>query len=401
MRIAYLDAFSGVSGDMTVGALLDLGVPLAAVQDAIGVLGLAGVETWTERVERSGIAATKFHVRVHGERPDPPGGHRHHHHGHRAYRDIRALLAASRLEPRVRERALAIFARLAEAEGEAHGVAADDVTFHEVGALDAIVDVVGAAVGVTHLGVDRVYCSALPMGGGMVHAAHGPLPVPGPAVAALVRGRPVRFDDGASELVTPTGAAIVATLAATEPVPELRVERVGYGAGDRVLPDRPNLLRIVLGEPATAVGSDEVVVLEATIDDTLPELWEHVLERLFESGAKDAFLEPVVMKKSRPGVTLRVIAAAADRDRLAAVVFAETSTIGLRWAPWRRLVLPRETVHVETEYGTVAVKVATAPNGTRNLAPEFEDCRRLARERGVAAKLVYQAALAAAHRQGR
>jgi uncharacterized protein (DUF111 family) len=211
----------------------------------------------------------------------------------------------------------------------------------------------------------------------------------------------VRFDDGASELVTPTGAAIVATLAATEPVPELRVERVGYGAGDRVLPDRPNLLRIVLGEPATAVGSDEVVVLEATIDDTLPELWEHVLERLFESGAKDAFLEPVVMKKSRPGVTLRVIAAAADRDRLAAVVFAETSTIGLRWAPWRRLVLPRETVHVETEYGTVAVKVATAPNGTRNLAPEFEDCRRLARERGVAAKLVYQAALAAAHRQGR
>ena len=401
MRIAYLDAFSGVSGDMTVGALLDLGVPLAVVQDAIGSLALAGVETWTERVERSGIAATKFHVRVHGEHPDPSGSHPHHQHGHRAYRDIRSLLVASRLEARVRERALAVFARLAEAEGEAHGVAVDDVTFHEVGALDAIVDVVGAAAGVTHLGVERIYCSALPMGGGMVHAAHGPLPVPGPAVAALVRGRAVRFDDGASELVTPTGAAIVAALAATESVPELRVERVGYGAGDRVLADRPNLLRIVLGEPVSAVASDDVVVLEATVDDTLPELWEHVLERLLEAGAKDAFLEPVVMKKSRPGVTLRVIAAAADRDRLAAVIFAETSTIGLRWAPWRRLVLPRETRRVETEYGTVAVKVATAPDGATNLAPEFEDCRRLARERGVAAKLVYQAALAAAHRQGR
>jgi uncharacterized protein (DUF111 family) len=180
------------------------------------------------------------------------------------------------------------------------------------------------------------------------------------------------------------------------------VERVGYGAGDRVLADRPNLLRIVLGEPVAALANDDhVVVLEATVDDTLPELWEHVLERLLDAGAKDAFLEPVVMKKSRPGVTLRVIAAAADRDRLAAVIFAETSTIGLRWAPWRRLVLPRETRIVETEYGPVAVKVATAPGGTTNLAPEFEDCRRLARERGVAAKLVYQAALAAAHRQGR
>ena len=403
MRIAYLDAFSGVSGDMTVGALLDLGVPLAVVRDAIDTLALRGIDLSTERVERSGIAATKFHVRVHGEHPDPPGGHRHHHdqHGHRAYRDIRTLLETSRLDARVRERALAIFARLADAEGEAHGLAADDVTFHEVGALDAIVDVVGAAAGVTHLGIDRLYCSALPMGAGMVRAAHGPLPVPGPAVAALVRGRVVRFDDGASELVTPTGAAIVAALAAAEPVPALRVDRIGYGAGDRVLQDRPNLLRIVLGEPVPPAAGDEVVVLEATVDDTLPELWEHVLERLLECGAKDAFLEPVVMKKSRPGVTLCVIAAAEDRDRIAGVIFAETSTIGLRWAPWRRIVLPRETRAVETEYGTVGVKVAVGPDGTANLAPEFEDCRRLARARGVAAKLVYQAALAAAHRQGK
>ncbi|HWP65703.1 MAG TPA: nickel pincer cofactor biosynthesis protein LarC [Candidatus Limnocylindria bacterium] len=401
MRIAYLDAFSGVAGDMTVGALLDLGMPIELVRGAIDALGLRGVELSAERVERGGIAATKFHVRVHGEHPDRPGAHAHGAHGHRSWRDIRALLAASRLDAPVRERALAVFARLAEAEGEAHGVPAEDVTFHEVGALDAIVDVVGAALGFTHLGVDAVHCSALPLGRGMVQAAHGPLPVPGPAVAALLRGRAVRLDDGATELVTPTGAAIVAALAAAEPVPELRVERVGYGAGDRVLADRPNLLRIVLGEATVAAGSDDVVVLEATVDDTLPELWEHVLERLLEAGAKDALLEPVVMKKSRPGVTLRVIAAAADRDRLAAIVFAETSTIGLRWAPWRRMVLRRETRTVDTVYGTVTVKVAIAPDGTANLAPEFEDCRRLARARGVAAKLVYQAALAAAHAQGR
>lgn len=398
MRIAYLDAFSGISGDMTVAALLDLGLPLAAIRAAIADLALPGVTVAAERVERGGIAATRFHVRVHGERPDSPGEHRHGRHGHRAYRDIRAALTASRLAAPVRERALAIFARLAEAEGEAHGVAADDVTFHEVGALDAIVDVVGAALGFTALGIEAVHCSALPLGRGFVETAHGTLPVPGPAVVALVRGRAVRFDDGVGELVTPTGAAIVAALAAPEEAPEVRVERVGYGAGERVLADRPNLLRIVVGETLAPGAAEDVVLLEATIDDTNPELWEHVLERLFESGAKDAFLEPVVMKKSRPGVTLRVLAAPADRDRLAGIVFAETSTIGLRWTPWRRLVLPRETRVVDTEYGPVSVKLATAPDGTVNVAPEFEECRRVARARGVALKLVYQAATAAARR---
>jgi uncharacterized protein (TIGR00299 family) protein len=383
---------------MTVGALLDLGLPLDAVRAAIDALGLPGVAVHSERVERHGIAATKFHVRVHGHHPDPPGGHRHGPHGHRAYRDIRAQLAGSTLAPPVRERALAVFARLADAESRAHGVAPEDVTFHEVGAADALVDVVGAALGVTHLGIEQIYVSALPLGGGMVHAAHGRLPVPGPAVTALVAGRAVRFEDGASELVTPTGAAIVAALARTESVPEMRVQAVGYGAGDRVLPDRPNLLRIVLGEPVVPASADEIIVLEATVDDTSPELWEHVLERLLEAGAKDAFLEPAVMKKSRPGVTLRVLAAPADRDRLAGIVFAETSTIGLRWTPWRRLVLSRETRVVETEYGAVTVKVARAPDGTENVAPEFEDCRRVARARQVALKLVYQAAVTAARR---
>ena len=392
MRIAYLDAFSGVSGDMTVGALLDLGLPLAALREAIAALALPGVEVAVERVARSGIAAAKFHVRC----PDqgPPA----HDHVHRAWAEIRDLLAGSRLAAPVKERALAVFARLAEAEGRVHGVPADAVEFHEVGALDAIVDVVGAALGFVHLGVEAVYAGPLPMGQGRLRSAHGPLPVPAPAVVLLVAGRPVRLEDGAAELVTPTGAAIVAALAQREAAPEMRIEAVGYGAGDRELADRPNLLRILLGEPVVAAGADEVVVLEATIDDMSPQLYEHVLERLLAAGARDAFLVPVVMKKSRPATMLRVLAAPADRDRLAGIVFAETSTVGLRYTTWGRLVLPREERTVETPYGTVRVKIARAPDGTVNVAPEFEDCRRLATERGVALKLVHQAAMAAALR---
>ncbi len=383
---------------MTVGALLDAGLPLDAVADAIARLNLEGVTLSSEHVERSGIAATKFHVRIDGEHPDDPSAHHHHRHAHthRPYREIRELLTASALEAPVRERALAIFAALAAAEGRVHGVATEDVTFHEVGALDAIVDVVGAAVGFTHFGVEAVFHAPLPLGSGFVDTAHGRLPVPGPAVTELVRGRRVRLGDGTSELVTPTGAAIVAALARTEPVPELDIEAVGYGAGDRVLADRPNLLRIAIGAAATAPGHDDVVVLEATIDDASPQLYEHAIERLLAAGAKDVFLVPVVMKKSRPAVMVRVLAAPADRDRLAAIVFAETSTIGLRWTTWHRLVLPREEATVETPWGPVRVKIARGPDGSRNVAPEYEDCRRLAVERGVALKHVLQAALAAA-----
>jgi len=229
-----------------------------------------------------------------------------------------------------------------------------------------------------------------------VRAAHGPLPVPAPAVVELLAGRPVRPEDGAAELVTPTGAAIVAALARPEPVPEMRITAVGYGAGERTLADRPNLLRILVGEPVVAAGTDDVVVLETTIDDMSPQLYEHVLDRLFAAGARDAFLVPVVMKKSRPATMLRVLAAPADRERLAGIVLAETSSIGLRWTTWHRVVLPREERIVETSYGAVRVKLARAPDGTVNVAPEFDDCRRLATERGVALKVVHQAALALA-----
>jgi hypothetical protein len=395
MRVLYLDAFSGISGDMTVGAFLDLGLPLAQIEDAIAVLGLAEVTVSLERVVRSGVTAAKFHVRVRGEHPDEPVRHGPAH-AHRPYAGIRDLLHESALAPPVKATALAIFQRLAEAEGRVHGVAADAVEFHEVGALDAIVDVVGAALGFVHLGVDAVYVRPLPLGQGQVHTAHGPLPVPVPAVVELLRGFPVRIGDGPGEMVTPTGAAIVAALARPGPVPELRVEALGYGAGDRTFADRPNVLRMLVGELTAAAGSDAVVVLEATIDDLNPQIYEHVLERLLTAGARDAFLVPAIMKRSRPATVLRVLAAPADRDRLAAIVFAETTTIGLRYATWERLVLAREERTVTTAYGAVRVKVARAPDGTINVAPEFEDCRRLALERGVALKVVHQAALAAA-----
>lgn len=395
MRVAYLDAFSGIAGDMTVGALVDLGLPIDAVRDAIHVLGLHGVEVWAERTARGAVAATKFQVRVHGHHPDGPHAH-HHAHGHRAWADIRALLGGGGLAPAVRDRALAIFARLAEAEGRVHGVPTDAVHFHEVGALDAIVDVVGSALGFVHLGIDVVHAAPLPLGRGFVETSHGRLPLPGPAVAELVRGRPVVLDDATTELVTPTGAAIVAALATLDPLPRLRLDAVGYGAGDRDLADRPNVLRILVGEPIAATAGDEVVVLEATIDDMSPQLYEHVLERLLAAGARDAFLVPALMKKSRPGTTLRVLVDPPDRDRLAAIVFAETSTIGLRFTTWQRLVLPREERTVATPWGAVRVKIAIAPDGTRNVAPEFDDCRRLALAAGVPLKTVHQAALAAA-----
>jgi len=388
VRIAYFDTFSGISGDMTIGALLDLGVPLGAIQTAVEAVGLRDVTLASERVDRCGIAATKFHVRDGYD-------HGHHLHPHRPYAEVRDLVAGSRLEPAVRDQALSVFARLAEAEGAAHGVPPESVEFHEVGAVDAIVDVVGAAAGLHHLGVERAWVGPLPLGQGMIRAAHGPLPVPGPAVVSLLAGRAVRFEDGGAELVTPTGAALVAALTEVGPVPALRIEAVGHGAGTRELSDRPNLLRLVLGTPVVETGRDDVIVLEATIDDMSPELYEHVIERLLAAGAKDVFLTPVVMKKSRPGVTLSVLAAPADRNRLAGLVFAETSTIGLRWTPWTRLVLQRESRRVETGYGTVSVKLATAPDGTVNVAPELDDCRRVAAARGVPLKVVHQAAVAA------
>ncbi|MBX3025891.1 nickel pincer cofactor biosynthesis protein LarC [bacterium] len=393
MRALYFDAFAGVSGDMTIGALLALGLDLEHVRAELAALPLQGYALRATPRLVHAIAAVKFEVEI-----EPRQAREHDHsHDHRAYGEIRRMIEDSRLAPRVRETALAIFARLAEAEGRVHGVAAESVTFHEVGAVDSIVDIVGTAIGLHALGVEAVYASSLPLGTGLTRSQHGVIPVPGPATVELLRGLPVRVGDGAAELVTPTGAAIVAALVdPAQPLPPLRIEAVGYGAGTRTLTDRPNVLRLLLARVEAPLAGEELVEVAATIDDANPELYAHALEAVFTAGARDAWLVPAFMKKQRPGVVLYALADAGARDAVAGAILRETTAIGLRFHTVRRAVLPRQIIDVETPYGPVRVKIATAPDGTRNIAPEYEDCRRLAREHGVALKLVYQAAIAAA-----
>ena len=389
MKLAYLDAFSGLSGDMIVGALLDCGLEIEALARELAKLELHGYRVRREARERSGIQATKFIVAIEAARD--------HAHAHRPFRDVRRLIRDSDLAPRVCELALQVFVRLAEAEGKVHGVEPDDVEFHEVGAIDSIVDVVGAAWAIDALAIGDIVVSPLPLGSGIVQSAHGPLPVPGPATAELLRGFPVRLGDGQGELVTPTGAAIVAALGRPGPLPEnLVVERVGYGAGDRELADRPNLLRVLLGAPATEIGVDSLLVLETNLDDLNPELYEHVMERLFAAGAREVFFAPIHMKKNRPAVLLSVLADPAKRDGLARVLFDETSTLGIRVVPVQRFRVEREVREVETRFGKVRVKIGKDPGGHLNVAPEYEDCKRLAVVAGVPLKIVYQEATAAA-----
>ena len=388
MKVLYIDAFSGISGDMTVGALLALGVPLDTIKDQLQLLPLGGYTVSAAARQVHGIGATKFNVEVttHG-------------HAHRPFRDIRSMLGGSRLDAAAQRIALAIFTKLAEAEGRVHGVAPDDVEFHEVGAVDSIVDIVGTAVGVTTLGIEVAYVSPLPLGSGIVQSQHGPLPVPAPATVELLRGFPTRPGDGEGELVTPTGAAIVAALATPGPAPEIGIHAVGYGAGERTLKDRPNLLRLVLGERLDAPGHEDLLVVETNIDDLNPELYDHVMERLLSAGARDVYLAPVHMKKNRPGIVLSVLCGESERERLVAIMLNETSAIGVRYYPVRRRILDRTVKEVGTAYGAVRVKVALAPDGHENLAPEYDDCKRIAIQKGVPIKRVYQAALAAAVQQ--
>jgi uncharacterized protein (TIGR00299 family) protein len=342
MRLLFFDAFAGISGDMTVGALLALGVDLERVRTELGAVPVQGYGLRSSTRTVNGIRACKFDVDVDDHAPSPA-----HSHTHRHYAEIRNMLTASGLTPRVKETALAIFARLAEAEGRVHGVSPDDVTFHEVGAVDSIVDIVGTAIGLAALAVDAVYVSSLPLGSGTVTSQHGVIPVPAPATVEVLRGFAVRIGDGAGELVTPTGAAIVAALAEPGAVlPPMCIEAVGYGAGTRTLADRPNLLRLLLGRRAAAASADELIEIAANIDDSSPEIYDHVMEQLFGAGARDVWLASAQMKKNRPATVLHVLAEPGGRDALAAIVLRETSAIGLRFHAVQRIVLPREHVTV-------------------------------------------------------
>jgi hypothetical protein len=392
MRTLYFDCFAGISGDMTLGALVAAGADARALKERLALLDLDGYGIEFETVDRSGISATRAVVNV--TKDEKP---------HRHLRDVLRIIEGSRLGDSVKQRASKIFTRLAEAEARVHNVAVERVHFHEVGAVDAIVDVVGACIGFELLGVERFAASALHVGSGMVEMEHGRFPVPPPAVAELLRGAPVYSTEVKGELVTPTGAAIVATLCESfGPLPPMRVEASGYGAGTREYEKFPNVLRVIVGETEGAgdvVASDEsdeeLNVVETNLDDVSPQVLGHLMERAFASGALDCYFTNVQMKKGRPGVLVSILCLPRDKESLTRLLFEETPTLGVRSYEVRRRALERESVTVETEFGRIAVKVGRMGGRVLSAMPEYEECREAALRAGVALRVVQEAARAA------
>jgi uncharacterized protein (TIGR00299 family) protein len=429
MRIAYLDCFSGISGDMFLGALVDAGVPAQLFEETVAALDI-GARLEISRVNRGSISATKVDAYSHGEKDLPreqywaqsrdahgEQTHRHHHspvqltehnyaaqevatlHRHDGERDlkkIREIIGKAAISDSARNTALAIFQALGEAEAKVHNTEIEQIHFHEVGAVDAMVDVVCAAVGVEALRVDEIVCSPLNVGGGTVKCAHGILPVPAPATLELLKGAPVYSSGIQAELVTPTGAAIVRTVADRfAPFPEMKVERIGYGAGTHEFTDQANVVRLTIGETQTdsKVAQETISVLEANLDDLNPQIFAYVMDRLLEEGALDAFGMPVQMKKNRPGMLLTVVCKSEDASRLSSLIFCETTTLGVRQRQERRQALARKWVTVTTRWGDVRMKVASMNGTVTNYSPEYEDCRAIASERHVALKTVMQEAV--------
>lgn len=381
MKIAYFDCFSGISGDMTLGALVDAGCNLAEMEAHLRRLPVPGWKISSERVVRRGFRATQVKV----ESSDPQR--------HRSLNEILQLIERAGLPGAISERASNIFRRLGQAEALVHGVAIEKVHFHEVGAVDAIVDIVGVAAGFEQLGVEEFFCSALNVGGGRVDTQHGNLPVPAPATAELLRGAPTYSNGIQRELVTPTGAAIVATMASKfGPQPAMTVAAIGLGAGSAELAEQPNVLRLFLGESAArqddAALDEDIIVLEVNLDDMSPQVYGYFAERALEAGALDVFSIPVQMKKNRPGQLVTVLCKPADREKFSDLLFRETTTLGVRQSSVNRRTLLRESVAVETSLGPIRMKVARLNGHILNIAPEYEDCQKIAAERGVPLKQV-------------
>ena len=391
MHTAYLDCFSGVSGDMLLGALLDAGVPESYLRAILAGLPLHGYTLKVEQKTMQGFATTQVRVEC-GGHDHGHDQHGHQHHAHRHLAEITTLLNQAAIPPPVRDKALAVFTRLAKAEAAVHGTTVEAIHFHEVGAVDALVDIVGTVAGFAYLNIDRLICSPLPMSRGWVTCAHGEIPLPSPAVCRLLEGVPVYGEQLDQELVTPTGAALLRELAYDfGPLPPMLLTRTGYGAGSMERRDgRPNLLRLLLGQGTAVAEAQEVEVIETHLDDWNPEFWPHVSERLMTAGALDVCLIPIQMKKGRPGFLLRVIAEPATRQPLTTLLFSETSAIGLRWRREQRMTLPRESVTVPTPWGDLAAKKITTPNG-EVITPEYEACRKIAAAHQVPLQTVYAA----------
>ena len=427
MRILYFDCFSGAAGDMILGALIDAGVPLAEVRRALGSLAIASDTVWTERVMRAGVSATRFRVRGEGPPQDHADDHKdghgrddHHHdhrdhahhdhephlhthpheerhHGaHRSLAEIGGLIDGSSLSAAGKDRAKALFHRLGEAEAAIHGTPIEKVHLHEVGALDSIIDVVGAVFALESLKVDRIVSSPLNVGSGTIASAHGLYPVPAPATLRLLEGAPIYSGPQKAEMVTPTGALLITGYAAAfGTIPAMRVRQVGYGAGTRDFPDTPNVLRVLIGDADDDAPSHAVVVIEAEIDDMNPQIFGVVMDQLLAQGALDVFYTPIQMKKNRPGTLLSVIAPPSARERLSGTIFRETTTIGVRYREMTRECLDREIVTVDTPLGPVRFKIARRGGDVFNASPEFDDCVRIAGERGKPVKEVQAIALKA------
>jgi len=382
MKIAYFDCFAGASGDMILGALVDAGLDIDELKSELAKLHLDHYDLKAQTVVKKGIGGSQVHVII---------DEHHHGHHHRHLTDIEAIINASDLEASVKKSGLEVFNRLARAEASVHRTAVDTIHFHEVGAMDAILDVMGAVAGIHALGIDQVTCSPLHLGSGTVACAHGTLPVPAPATAELVKGKPV-YDSGVKgELLTPTGAAILTTLAADfGPLPAMAVETIGYGAGTSD-PALPNLLRVMIGRAAEAIEDcdmEQVAVLETNIDDMNPQIYEYIITKVLQMGALDIYITPVQMKKNRTGMLVTLVCALEKVGQFANFLLRETTTIGLRWRSENRLKARRRIESMETPYGRINFKIAKIGNETINVAPEYEDCLRAALERKVPLKQV-------------
>jgi pyridinium-3,5-bisthiocarboxylic acid mononucleotide nickel chelatase len=390
MRTIYFDCFAGASGDMILGALVDAGVKPDQLQQQIGLLGVEGYSIGFEKVDRSGISATYARVQTARE------------HAHRHLSNILQIIYGSALTDSVKERAARIFSRLAEAEARVHNQPIEKVHFHEVGALDAIIDVVGAAIGFELIGAMRFVCSPFQVGSGTVDMDHGRFPVPPPAVAELLKGAPFYSGDIPGELLTPTGAAILTTVCDSfGPIPKMKLEQTGYGAGTRQYEKFPNVLRVMIGEDEATVTADEqLLVIETNMDDISPQILGHVMDRALTSGALDCYFTPIQMKKNRPGVLLSVLCERENRERFMEMLFAETTTLGVRSYEVERRALQRSVVRVETQYGPIDVKVAQLNGHIVKDMPEFEQCRAAALKAGVPLRAVEDAARASFAKRG-
>jgi len=381
MKILYFDCFSGVSGNMILGAMVDAGIDIKALKKELKKLDLHGYSLKVSKVKRKGIKGTKVDVIVDKKK--------HLHHTH--YKDIKRLIERSKLPEKIKEDSLSIFKNIAEAEAKIHRTSVDNVHFHEVGAVDSIVDVVGASICISLLNSDITLSSPINTGKGMVKTEHGLLPVPAPATTEMLKGFPSYSSDIEFELATPTGVGIITAMAkASNTIPVMKTNVIGYGAGSKDFSDSPNLLRIMIGEGYSPSEQDSITVIESNIDDMNPQFYDHIMNRIFDAGALDVFLTPIIMKKNRPAVKITLLSENDNVNKLADILLKETTSFGLRMYKTERIKLEKEIKTVKTEYGSTKVKIGKKNGKIINIAPEYEDCKRIANERGISIREVYE-----------